>query len=98
MLVLSRKVDESLVIGEDIVLTVLAVEGEKVKIGVTAPREIRILRQEIFQAIQEQEQIIEHLSQQEEAPDTFAELRKLLVEEAVPEPEVDKSPVPVVKK
>ena len=95
MLVLSRKVDESLVIGDDIVLTVLAVEGDKVKIGVAAPREIRILRQEIFQAIQEQEQIIEHLSQQEAESDSFAELRKLLVEEAAPdpEPETDKSPV-----
>jgi carbon storage regulator len=87
-------VDESLVIGDDIVLTVLAVEGDKVKIGVAAPREIRILRQEIFQAIQEQEQIIEHLSQQEEEPDSFAELRKLLVEVAAPDTETDKSPVP----
>jgi len=95
VLVLSRKVDESLVIGDNIVLTVLAVEGDKVKIGVAAPREIRILRQEIFQAIQEQEQIIEHLSQQEGEPDSFAELRKLLVEVAEPEPEseTDKSPV-----
>ena len=94
MLVLSRKVDESLVIGENIVLKVLAVEGDKVKIGVSAPREIRILRQEIYQAIQEQEQIIEHLAHQEEAPDSFTELRKLLVEETVPDPEVDKSTVP----
>lgn len=95
MLVLSRKVDESLVIGDDIVLTVLAVEGDKVKLGVAAPREIRILRQEIFQAIQEQEQIIEYLSQQEGEPDSFTELRKLLVEvaESEPETETEKSPV-----
>ena len=53
MLVLSRKINETLVIGENIRVTVLGIEGEQVRIGIEAPREIRVLRQEIFDAIQE---------------------------------------------
>ena len=47
MLVLSRKPGQSLIIGENIVLTVLEVEGDRVKIGVEAPREVAILRGEL---------------------------------------------------
>lgn len=53
MLVLSRKKGESIVIQDNIVITVLAVEGDVIKIGVDAPRNIDIYRKEIFDAIQE---------------------------------------------
>ncbi|MFC7373027.1 carbon storage regulator CsrA [Fictibacillus iocasae] len=54
MLVLTRKVTESLKIGEDIELTVLSVEGDQVKIGIKAPKSIEIHRKEIYIAIQEE--------------------------------------------
>lgn len=47
MLVLSRKKDQSIAIGEDIELTVLSVKGNTVRLGIKAPDEVRILRTEI---------------------------------------------------
>jgi carbon storage regulator len=54
MLVLSRKTEESLMIGEDIVVTILAVVGERVKIGIQAPPNIRILRQELYDMVKQE--------------------------------------------
>ncbi|QQZ62215.1 carbon storage regulator CsrA [Paenibacillus sonchi] len=56
MLVLSRKKGESIVIQNDIVVTVLAVEGDVVKIGISAPKDIDIYRKEIFDSIQQNNQ------------------------------------------
>lgn len=47
MLVLSRKVDESLRIGPDIVVTVVRISDDKVRLGITAPRDVAIVRTEI---------------------------------------------------
>jgi carbon storage regulator len=47
MLVLGRKTDESLIVGEDIVITILGIEGDRVKVGINAPRHITILRSEV---------------------------------------------------
>ena len=49
MLVLSRKVGEEIIIGDDIHLTVVAVQGEKVRLGISAPKEVRVDRQEIHE-------------------------------------------------
>jgi carbon storage regulator len=57
MLVLTRKKGESIVISNDIVLTVLSVEGDVVKIGIAAPRDIDIYRKEIYDAIQLNNQV-----------------------------------------
>jgi carbon storage regulator len=54
MLVLSRNTDESIVIGKDITVTVVAIQGDKVRLGIDAPREIPIHRLEVYQAIAEQ--------------------------------------------
>jgi carbon storage regulator len=86
MLVLARKVDESIVIGDSIVLTVLAIEGDQVKIGIKAPREVTILRQEVFQALQDQVKIQQLLAEETKA-ETFEQLRKLLASESEPESE-----------
>ena len=47
MLVLSRKTDQTIVLGSDIVVTVVAVHGNRVKIGIKAPNDVRILRGEL---------------------------------------------------
>ena len=53
MLVLTRKPNESIMIGDQIELTILSVSGEKVRIGVEAPREIPVFRKEIWIAIRD---------------------------------------------
>ena len=52
MLVLSRKKQQSIRIGNDIELTVIAIEGDQVKLGIKAPKNIEIHRGEVFEAIQ----------------------------------------------
>ena len=51
MLVLTRKEDECIVIGRDIVVTVVQCAGKVVRLGITAPREVPIYRQEVFESI-----------------------------------------------
>lgn len=53
MLVLSRRVGESVVIGEDIVVTVLEVKGDIVRVGVAAPRSVAVHRREVLEQIAE---------------------------------------------
>jgi carbon storage regulator len=52
MLVLSRKMSESVVIKGDIVVTVLEIRGDKVRLGITAPRTVPVFRQELLQSVQ----------------------------------------------
>jgi len=52
MLVLTRRVDESIVIGDDIRVTVVAIKGDHVRLGVDAPRSTTIFRQEVYEEIQ----------------------------------------------
>lgn len=47
MLVLTRKVEESIVIGDDVEIMVLGVSGDKVRIGINAPREVEVFRKEV---------------------------------------------------
>ena len=51
MLVLSRKLGEVITIGDDISVTVLAVDGERVKLGIVAPAEVPVHREEVYQRI-----------------------------------------------
>lgn len=63
MLVLSRKVNEKIVIGDNVVVTVTEIRGDKVRLGVDAPMEVPVHRQEVFDAIQRsklQQADIEH--------------------------------------
>lgn len=53
MLALTRKVGDSIMIGNDIEITVLEVKGEQVRIGINAPKEVSIFRKEIYLQIQE---------------------------------------------
>ncbi|GGI06659.1 carbon storage regulator CsrA [Egicoccus halophilus] len=54
MLVLSRRIGESIVIGNQVTITVLEVRGDQVRIGVDAPREVQVHREEVWQALQEE--------------------------------------------
>ena len=54
MLILSRKLDEKIQIGDDITITIIDIHGEQVKIGVEAPKSIKVFRQEVFEAIQKE--------------------------------------------
>ena len=55
MLILTRRVGETLMIGEDVTVTVLGVKGNQVRIGVNAPRDVAVHREEIFDRIKREE-------------------------------------------
>lgn len=56
MLVLSRQKDESIIIGDDIKITIVDVRGDKVRLGIEAPREISVHRKEIYDTIQKEKE------------------------------------------
>jgi len=71
MLVLSRQRDESIMIGDDVEIIIVDVRGDKVRLGITAPKEIPVHRREIYDAIQrEKNQKKEPQEQQEKEPQT----------------------------
>ena len=62
MLVLSRKAEESMYIGDDIKITVLDIRGGQVRIGITAPQDIKIHREEVYQRIAQEAVSYTHLT------------------------------------
>lgn len=58
MLILTRRVGETVVIGNDVTVTVLGVKGNQVRLGVNAPREVAVHREEIFERIK-REQVVD---------------------------------------
>jgi carbon storage regulator len=69
MLVLSRQKDESIMIGDDVEITIVDVRGDKVRLGIAAPREIAVHRREVYDAIQrEKSQKKEQETPQEQSP------------------------------
>src|SRR5690606_24540256 len=57
MLVLSRQRDESIIIGDDIVITIVDIRGDKVRLGIEAPTQIPVHRREVYEAIQREQQV-----------------------------------------
>ncbi len=66
MLVLSRQRDESIMIGDDVEIIIVDVRGDKVRLGITAPKTIPVHRREIYDAIQREKE--ESRKQQEKEP------------------------------
>ena len=65
MLVLSRKKNESIVINNDITIVVVEIRGDKVRLGVEAPKEIPVHRREVYEAIKRNEQLAKEESASE---------------------------------
>ncbi|MFT5692422.1 MAG: carbon storage regulator [Oceanicoccus sp.] len=57
MLILTRRIGESLIIGDDVKITVLAVKGNQVRVGVDAPKEVAVHREEIYDRIQKEKNV-----------------------------------------
>lgn len=79
MLILSRKIDEKIRIGDDIIITLIDVHGDQVKIGVEAPKSVKVFRQEVFDAIQnENKAAVVEKNDNKVAIDAVSALSKLL--------------------
>ncbi len=75
MLVLTRKPNESIMIGDEIEVSVLAVMGEKVRIGIQAPRDVPVFRKEVYLEIQ-QDRLQEGKGAREEVDEALQGLRE----------------------
>jgi carbon storage regulator len=61
MLVLSRHRDESIIIGDDVVVTIVDIRGDKVRLGIQAPTDVPVHRQEVYEAIKRENEKAAHL-------------------------------------
>ena len=57
MLILTRRVGETLIIGDDVIVTVLGIKGNQVRIGINAPKDVSVHREEIYLAIKHKQQV-----------------------------------------
>ncbi|MFW6293662.1 MAG: carbon storage regulator CsrA, partial [Spirochaetota bacterium] len=54
MLILARRINESIVIGDDVRVSVIDIKGDQIELGIEAPRAVKVYRQEVYEAIQEE--------------------------------------------
>ena len=96
MLVLSRQRDESIMIGDDVEITIVDVRGDKVRLGITAPREIPVHRREIYDTIQREKAAAaaEKASEAAEKAPEAAEKAPEAKSEEVAEEKTEKEPQP----
>ena len=88
MLVLSRNRDESIMIGDDVKITIVDVRGDKVRLGIEAPREIPVHRMEIYEAIQREKKEKQAQEQPEKQPQEQSEKTAQKEPEKEPEKEL----------
>ena len=88
MLVLSRQRDESIMIGDDVKITIVDVRGDKVRLGIEAPKRIPVHRMEIYEAIQREKKEKEAQEQPEEQPQEQSEKTAQKEPEKEPEKEL----------
>jgi carbon storage regulator len=68
LLVLTRRANQSIMIGEDVVVTVLEVRGDQVRLGIVAPREVEVHREEVFRALHSEPAVTVDVT--DDAPET----------------------------
>ena len=73
MLVLARRINESIMIGEDVEIVVVDIKGDQIKLGIRAPRNVSVHRTEVFKEIQEQNR-----QAAASAPPSLEDMKKLL--------------------
>ena len=75
MLILARRINESIMIGDQVEISVVDIKGDQVKLGINAPKQVKVYRREVYRAIQE-----ENLAAAKAAPDRLPALDGLLSE------------------
>jgi carbon storage regulator len=87
MLILSRRPGESLTIGDEITITVVGVSGNQIRLGISAPRDVRVLREEIYRAMQEENRAAaKPIEDQAKLKDVFRQVRDKTQEHSNDEP------------
>jgi carbon storage regulator len=69
MLILTRRVGETLMIGDEVTVTVLGVKGNQVRIGVNAPKTVAVHREEIYERIRREKEMAQETGGEEQIPD-----------------------------
>ncbi|MCO4782604.1 MAG: carbon storage regulator CsrA [Candidatus Cloacimonetes bacterium] len=76
MLVLTRKKNQKIMIGDDIELTIVDIKNEQIKLGVSAPRHVKVFRKEVYDAIQEENRVATQSDISQEKLKTLSSLFK----------------------